>query len=141
MRVAPDLLSVLLLGAMPATAHAAPATIEGSWSGSGIAKLRNRTDRVVCRVNFARMEARSFRVSALCETGDRRYEQSGMVTNVGSNRYSGWVQNAQFNQRGSVRMTQHEQPLVRQRFEQARNGKSDSVAALISSRARARRDR
>ena len=37
MRVAPYLLSVLLLGAMPGSADAAPATIEGSWSGSGIA--------------------------------------------------------------------------------------------------------
>ena len=52
MRVAPYLLSVLLLGAMPGSADAAPATIEGSWSGSGIAKLRNRTDRVVCRVSY-----------------------------------------------------------------------------------------
>jgi hypothetical protein len=30
-----------------------------------------------------------------------------MVSNVGGNRYSRWVQNTQFNQRGSVRMTQH----------------------------------
>ena len=47
--------------------------IEGSWSGSGIAKLRNRTDRIVCRVSFARIEGKSFRVSALCSTGGRRF--------------------------------------------------------------------
>jgi hypothetical protein len=107
MRHAQYLLSVLLLGAMLATAYAAPATIEGGWSGSGIAKYRNRTDRMVCRVNFTRIEARSFRVSALCAAGDRRYEQSGIVTNVAGDRYNGWVQNTQFNQRGSVQMTQH----------------------------------
>jgi hypothetical protein len=106
MRHAPYLLSLLLLGTMPTAAQAA-SSIEGGWSGSGIAQIRNRTDRLVCRVNFARIEARSFRVSALCASGDRRYEQSGMVSNVGGNRYSGWVQNTQFNQRGSVRMTQH----------------------------------
>jgi hypothetical protein len=106
MRVAPYLLSVLLLGAMPANAHAAPATIEGSWSGSGIAKLRNRVDRVVCRVNFARIEGKSFRVSALCSTGGRRYEESGRVTSVGGNRYTGWVFNEQFNERGSVQLSQ-----------------------------------
>ncbi len=106
MRHAPYLLSVLVLGATLATAHASPATIEGGWSGSGIANYRNRTDRLVCRVTFARIEARSFRVSALCASGDRRYEQSGTVTNVGGNHYTGWVQNAQFNQRGSARMTQ-----------------------------------
>ena len=82
MRHAPYLLSVLVLGATVATAHAAPSTIEGGWSGSGIANYRN------------------------LPSGDRRYEQSGTVTDVGGNRYTGWIQNAQFNQRGSVRMTQ-----------------------------------
>jgi hypothetical protein len=106
MRVAPYLLSALLLGTMLGTAHAAPATIEGSWSGSGIAKLRNRTDRIVCRVSFARIEGKSFRVSALCSTGGRRFEESGRVTSVGGNRYTGWVFNEQFNERGSVALSQ-----------------------------------
>ena len=106
MRVAPYLLSALLLGAMLGTAHAAPATIEGSWSGSGIAKLRNRVDRMVCRVSFARIEGKSFRVSALCSTGGRRFEESGRVTSVGGNRYTGWVFNEQFNERGSVQLSQ-----------------------------------
>ncbi len=83
MRVAGYLLSVIFLGAMLGSADAAPATIEGSWSGSGIAKLRNRTDRIVCRVSFARIEGKSFRVSALCSTGGRRFEESGRVTSVG----------------------------------------------------------
>lgn len=106
MRVVPYLLLVLLLAAMPATTHAAPATIEGSWSGSGTAKLRNRVDRVVCRVRFARIEGKSFRVSALCATGGRRYEESGRVTSVGGNRYTGWVFNEQFNERGNVQLSQ-----------------------------------
>ncbi len=106
MRVAPYLLSALLLVAMLGSADAAPATIEGSWSGSGIAKLRNRVDRVVCRVNFARIEGKSFRLSALCATGGRRYQESGRVTSVGGNRYTGWVFNEQFNERGSVQLSQ-----------------------------------
>ena len=106
MRVAPYLLSVLLLGAMPGTSHAAPATIEGSWSGSGTAKLRNRVDRIVCRVSFARIEQKSYRVSSLCSMGDRRYEQSGRVSSVGGNRYTGWVLNEQFNERGNVQVSQ-----------------------------------
>ena len=106
MRVASYLLSALLLGAMPATGHAAPATIEGSWSGSGIGKFRNRTDRIVCRVSFARIEGKSFRVSALCSTGGRRFEESGRVTSVGGNRYTGWVFNEQFNERGNVLLSQ-----------------------------------
>jgi hypothetical protein len=106
MRTAPYLLSALLLVAMLGSADAAPATIEGSWSGSGIAKLRNRTDRIVCRVSFARIEGKSFRVSALCSTGGRRFEESGRVTSVGGNRYTGWVFNEQFNERGSVQLSQ-----------------------------------
>jgi hypothetical protein len=91
---------------MLGTADAAPASIEGSWSGSGITKFRNRTDRVVCRVSFARIEQKSFRVSAVCTTGDRRYEESGRVTSVGGNRYTGWVLNEQFNERGNVQLSQ-----------------------------------
>jgi hypothetical protein len=106
MRAVPYLLSALLLFAMLGSADAAPATIEGSWSGSGIAKLRNRTDRIVCRVSFARIEGKSFRVSARCSTGGRRFEESGRVTSVGGNRYTGWVFNEQFNERGSVQLSQ-----------------------------------
>jgi hypothetical protein len=106
MHVSSYFLSAILLGAMLGTAHAAPATIEGAWSGSGIAKFRNRTDRIVCRVNFARLEQKSFRISALCSTGDRRYEQSGRVSRVSSNRYRGYVYNAQFNERGNVLLSQ-----------------------------------
>ena len=107
MRVAPYLMSaLLLLGATPATSHAAPAGLEGSWSGSGTAKLRNRVDRVVCRVSVARIEQRSFRVSSLCSIGERRYEQTGRVSSVGGNRYTGWVFNEQFNERGSVQLSQ-----------------------------------
>lgn len=107
MRVAPYLMSaLLLLGQTPATSHAAPAGLEGSWSGSGTAKLRNRVDRVVCRVSFARIEQRSFRVSSLCSIGERRYEQTGRVSSVGGNRYTGWVFNEQFNERGSVQLSQ-----------------------------------
>ena len=106
MRVAPYLLSVVLLATMVGTADAAPATIEGSWSGSGTAKLRNRVDRIVCRVSFARIEQKSYRVSSLCSMGDRRYEQSGRVSSVGGNRYTGWVLNEQFNERGNVQVSQ-----------------------------------
>ena len=106
MRLTPYLLSALLLLAMLGSTDAAPATIEGSWSGSGIAKLRNRTDRIVCRVSFARIEGKSFRVSALCSTGGRRFEESGRVTSVGGNRYTGWVFNEQFNERGNVQLSQ-----------------------------------
>ena len=88
------------------TVHAAPASIEGSWSGSGIVKIRNRTDRIVCRVNFDKLAQTSYRVSARCSAGDRRYEQTGRVSRVSSNRYRGYVYNAQFNDRRNVSLSQ-----------------------------------
>ena len=66
----------------------------------------NRIDRIVCRVSFARIEQKSYRLSSLCSMGDRRYEQSGRVSSVGGNRYTGWVFNEQFNERGSVALSQ-----------------------------------
>jgi hypothetical protein len=106
MRYAHSLLPVIVLFAMLETAQAALVTIEGSWSGSGIARYQGRVDRLVCRVNFAQVGQKSFRVSALCSAGGRRYEQSGHVSNVSRNRYSGWVYNAQFNERGAVLVSQ-----------------------------------
>ena len=37
--------------------------------------------------------------------GDPSYEQTGGVTSVGGNRYTGWVYNEQFNERGNVVLT------------------------------------
>jgi hypothetical protein len=96
----------LALGALPAAVHAAPAGIEGAWSGSGIVKIRNRTDRIICRVNFGKIAQTSYRVSARCSAGERSYEQTGRVSRVSSNRYRGYVYNAQFNDRGNVSLSQ-----------------------------------
>ena len=106
MRYALSLLAVIVLYAMLEAAQAAAGTIEGSWSGSGIARYQGRVDRLVCRVHFAQVAPKSFRVSAFCSTGDRRYEQSGSVSSTGRDRYRGWVYNAQFNERGNVVVSQ-----------------------------------
>jgi hypothetical protein len=106
MRLISSLALALALGALPAAVHAAPASIEGAWSGSGIVKIRNRTDRIVCRVNFDKIAQTSYRVSARCSAGERRYEQTGRVSRVSSNRYRGYVYNAQFNERGNVLLSQ-----------------------------------
>ena len=115
---------------LPGGAHAAPATIEGSWSGSGTAKLGNRIDRIVCRVSFARIEQKSYRVSSLCSMGDRRYEQSGRVSSVGGNRYTGWVFNEQFNERGSVALSQRGSRLSVTVNERPRDRQPHSVEGL-----------
>lgn len=98
--------SICLISAALATPlDAAPASIEGSWGGSGIAKYQGRTDRLVCRVSFARYGENSFKVSSSCSSGGARYEQTGTVSSTGGSRYSGHIFNPQFNERGKVTMS------------------------------------
>ena len=86
------ILSLIVLSAALAPALAAPATIEGSWRGSGIVSHRGSADAVRCRVAFTRVRAKSFGVSAQCATETGRYDVSGRVVGSGSNRYFGLVQ-------------------------------------------------
>jgi hypothetical protein len=102
------ILSVIALAAAVTAAQAAPATIEGSWRGSGIVTYRNGADNVQCRVRYTRITAKSFPVLSRCATETGRYELSGRVVNVAENRYTGWVQSAQPNQGGGrVQLVQH----------------------------------
>ena len=85
------ILSLIVLSAVLTPALAAPATIEGSWRGSGIVSHRGSADAVRCRVTFSRVTAKSFGVSAQCATDTGRYDVSGRVVGSGGDRYSGWV--------------------------------------------------
>ena len=98
--------AVIALVASVAAALAAPATIEGSWRGSGIVTYGNGADNVQCRVRYTRATAKSFAVSSLCATESGHYELTGRVINVGGNRYTGWVQSTQSNQSGRVELVQ-----------------------------------
>jgi hypothetical protein len=99
------ILSLIALVAALAPALAAPATIEGSWRGSGIVRHRGSADAVRCRVTFSRVTAKSFGVSAQCGTETGRYDVSGRVVSQGGNRYSGWVTTN--NQSGLAVILQH----------------------------------
>jgi hypothetical protein len=90
---------------MATAAAAAPAGLEGSWSGSGIAKYQGRTDRLFCRVSFARYGSKSFKVSSSCTSGSAQYQQAGTVSGSGG-RYSGHIFNQQYNERGTLALSQ-----------------------------------
>ncbi len=83
------ILSLIFLAVALTSARAAPATIEGSWRGSGIVTYRNGADNLRCRVRYTRLTAKSFAVSSQCATESGRYELTGRVVNVGGNRYTG----------------------------------------------------
>ena len=94
------ILSLIALGAAFDPALAAPATIAGSWSGSGTISHRRNTDAVRCRARFTKVGGASFEVSSQCTTDTGRYDVSGRVNASGGNRYSGWVETN--GERGSV---------------------------------------
>jgi len=98
------LIIIALSGAVTA-AQAAPATIEGSWHGSGIVSYPKRAERVECRVRYTPATAQRYLVSSQCATDNGRYDLTGTVTRVGGNRYSGWVGSG--GQTGRVELVQH----------------------------------
>ena len=83
------LLSVMLTCFALTTLHAAAASIEGSWIGSGTVSHRGNVDRVQCRVRYTKSSKNSYATSSVCTTENGRYEVSGHVTTIGGHRYQG----------------------------------------------------
>jgi hypothetical protein len=85
------IVGLLLVLAMLTVAEAGPASIEGSWSGSGTVSTQGAVDRVHCRVRCTSMSKNSYAVSSVCATESGHYDITGQVTGAGSNRYQGTV--------------------------------------------------
>jgi hypothetical protein len=81
----------LLVLATLTVAEAGPASIEGSWSGSGTVSTRGAVDQVHCRVRCTSESNNSYTVSSVCATESGHYDITGQVTSAGSNRYQGTV--------------------------------------------------
>ena len=81
----------LLVLATLTVAEAGPASIEGSWSGSGTVSTRGAVDQVHCRVRCTSESSKSYAVSSVCATESGHYDITGHVTSAGSNRYRGTV--------------------------------------------------
>ena len=88
MRHIVGLLSVMLTCFALTTLHAAAASIEGSWIGSGTVGYRGTVDQVRCRVRYTKSSEKSYAVSSVCATAKGSYEINGRVTNTGGNRQS-----------------------------------------------------
>ena len=99
------ILSLIALGTAFTPALAAPATLAGSWHGSGTVTSRNNTDAVQCHVRFTKVAGASFDISSQCTTDTGRYDISGRVDASGGNRYSGWVESNK--ERGNVVIIQN----------------------------------
>ena len=102
MRYIVGLLSVILTCFALSIVHAAAASIEGSWIGSGTVAYRGNVDQLRCRVRYTKSSEKSYAVSSVCARENRSYEINGRVTNTGGNRYRGTVRSG--NERGRVMM-------------------------------------
>jgi hypothetical protein len=91
MRHIVGLLSVMLTCFALTTLHAAAASIEGSWIGSGTVANRGTVDQMRCRVRYTKSIEKSYAVSLVCATEKGSFEINGRVTNTGGNRYRGTV--------------------------------------------------
>jgi hypothetical protein len=85
MRYIVGLVSLLTCVALSTLSEAA-SSIEGSWIGSGTVSHRGNVDQVRCIARYTMSSKNSYAVSSVCTTANGRYEISGHVTNVGSNR-------------------------------------------------------
>jgi hypothetical protein len=94
------LFAALVISTAPTIAQAEPATIEGSWSGSGTINSRGAVDQVHCRARYTMSSGNNFAVSSVCATENGRYDITGHVTSSGGNRYRGTVTSG--NESGSI---------------------------------------
>jgi hypothetical protein len=100
MRYIAGFLSVVAICVALTLVQAAPASIEGSWSGSGTISTRGAVDQVHCRVRYTSVSTNSYAVSSVCATENGHYDITGHVTSAGGNRYQGTVISG--NERGRV---------------------------------------
>lgn len=100
------ILSLLALSAVLTPAQAAPATLEGNWSGSGTISHRRSVDPVHCRVSYTRSGSKTFTFTSTCATDTGRYELAGSVASSGGNRYTGSVFSGEHHESGKVLLFQ-----------------------------------
>lgn len=81
-------------------------SLEGSWSGSGVARPNTgQSEKVRCNIVYRRENPKVFDVSATCATTSIKFRQTGKVLMVNPNRYVGDFYNPDYDVSGRVRVT------------------------------------
>ncbi len=89
-------ISAFIFGADISEPRAAPAGLEGSWSGAGTVSYKGGTDQVRCRVRYTKAGGSSYSYTSTCATENGRYEVNGHVSSAGSGRYTGSAQSPDY---------------------------------------------
>ena len=101
-----SIISAAAFGAFVTTASAAPPSLEGSWSGTGVISHGGSSDQVHCRVRYTKAGGSSYTYASTCATDTGRYELLGRISSSGGNRYSGTVSSPDYKGSGSVLLFQ-----------------------------------
>ena len=80
-----------------------PATLEGSWSGSGTVTFPSGGKEAArCRASFKRSGTDSYAMNALCATPSGKVAQTAQLDRVTANRFAGAFQNAEYGITGQI---------------------------------------
>jgi hypothetical protein len=80
-------------------------SLEGTWSGAGVAKpTSGQSERVRCRITYSRESPKVFGVAATCATPSVKFHQTGKVLMVNSTRFVGDFYNPEYDVSGRVRV-------------------------------------
>ena len=85
---------------------AGAASLEGTWSGSGMVNpKKGQREKVRCRITYRRESAKVFGVIARCATSSVKMRQTGKLLEVSPSRYVGEFYNPAYDVSGRVRVT------------------------------------
>jgi hypothetical protein len=105
MRARISLLLLMALALVFSVGRADAASLEGSWSGSGVV---NPTDgpreKVRCRISYRRESAKVYGLTATCATRSNKVQQTGTLLMVSATSYVGDFYNPAHDISGRVRV-------------------------------------
>jgi hypothetical protein len=102
--------ALLLAGSLglSQSSTAQPASLEGSWSGSGVVSVASGgRERARCNARYRRGSNATYALTATCATASGRATQTASGRNVGGNSYRGSFYNSEYNVSGTISIVVH----------------------------------
>jgi hypothetical protein len=99
------LLLVLVFVATVSPLNAEPASLEGTWSGSGTMQAMDRPpQKLTCRINYKRETDKVYRLAARCVTVSTSINPTAQLLKVNPGVYTGKFEIASYDISGRVRV-------------------------------------
>ncbi len=105
MRARTSLLLLVALALVLSIGQADAASLEGTWSGSGVANPKDGPrEKVRCRISYKRESEKVFGLTATCATRSNKIQQTGKLLMVSATSYVGDFYNPAHDVSGRVRV-------------------------------------